>query len=441
MTSPDRACALDARAPARLIKPARFIDGTGADPAEDASVLVLGERIAAIFRGPVPATAIPPATEFLDFPDGTLLPGLIDSHVHLNLPGDGTPYLDSVAEPDGVLVASGAQAARVALESGITTLRDTGGRGTTTFELRRAQELGYCVGASLMLCGQPITITGGHTWQFGGEADGCDGVRRKTRELVRMGADFIKVMGSGGGTPGTISWLPSFTLDELRAIADEAHRLARKVTVHCLCAASIENAITASVDQIEHASFIVDDEGKQRFDPTVAEKLAASGIPVTSTLAVGEYICAAMREKGRLNEEDLRFRDRWERMREENMAQVGALHAAGVRFVAGTDAGWRQTPFDGLLNELRWLQNAGLSAMEALVSATAGAAMVLGIEDRVGTVSEGLGADLLVVEGNPLGDLADLRRPQLVLQGGVMRRFQLAGDEHGSRTTGRVTRA
>ncbi|MGH7912294.1 MAG: amidohydrolase family protein, partial [Candidatus Dormibacteraceae bacterium] len=405
-----------------LIKPARIIDGTGAEPLSDASILVTGDRIESVFRGPVPDSAIPPQTRVLDFPTGTLLPGLIDSHVHLDLPGDGTLYLDSVSEPDGVLVAGATHRARVALESGITTLRDTGGRGSTTFELRRAQRLGHCVGADLLLCGQPITITGGHTWHFGGEADGVEGVRRKVREMVKLGADFIKVMGSGGGTPGTMSWLPSFTPEELRAIADEAHRLERKVTVHCLCAASIENAIDAGVDQIEHAGFIVDAAGRQRFDPALAEKLARAGIPVTSTLAVGEEVLAAMARKDRLTEEEVSFRDRWERMREDNVTQVGALHASGVPFVAGTDAGWRLTPFDALPREVGWLEQAGLSASEALVSATGGAAAVLGIEGRTGAVREGLTADLLVLDGDPLQSLARLGRPSLVVQGGVVRR-------------------
>ncbi|MFZ0214427.1 MAG: amidohydrolase family protein [Candidatus Dormiibacterota bacterium] len=411
-----------------LVKAARLIDGTGSAPVEGAAVLVDGPRIASVFRGPVPDSAIPPGTRVLDFPDGTLLPGLIDSHVHLDLPGDGTAYLDSVGEADGVLVASATHSARVALESGITTLRDTGGRGATTFELRRAQQLGYCVGASLVLCGQPITITGGHTWHFGGEADGVEGVRRKAREMARLGADFIKVMGSGGGTPGTTSWLPSYTPVELAAVADEAHRLGRRVTVHCLCAASIDHAIDAGVDQIEHAGFIVDAAGKQQFDPVVAEKLAKAAIPVTSTLAVGEYILATMRATERLTEDETRYVDRWERMREDNVHQLQSLQRLGVQFVAGTDAGWRLTPFDALQSELRWLEGVGLSAMEALVSATGGAAAVLGMEDRIGSVREGLAADLLVVDGDPLRDLGNLRQPQLVMQAGVVRREVAPGD-------------
>jgi imidazolonepropionase-like amidohydrolase len=317
-----------------------------------------------------------------------------------------------------VLVASATHSARVALEAGITTLRDTGGRGATTFELRRALELGYCAGSDLVLCGQPITITGGHTWHFGGEADGTDGVRRKVREIARQGADFIKIMGSGGGTPGTTSWLPSYRREELEAVTDEAHRVGRKATVHCLCAASIENAVAAGVDQIEHAGFIVDESGKQRFDPIVAEQLAAAGIPVTSTLSVGEYIIDTYRGMERLGPQDRAYLDRWERMRAENLEQFAGLRKAGVEFVAGTDGGWRYTPFDALPVELQLLERGGMSAMEAIVAGTGAAARVIGVEDRVGTVKAGLRADLLLVDGDPLADLAALRRPRLVMQRG-----------------------
>lgn len=404
-----------------LIKAARVIDGTGAAPVERGSVLIEGGRVASVFEGPVPESAVGAGTRVVDLPSGTLLPGLIDTHVHLNLPGDGTPYLDTVAEDDGVLVATAAQSARVALEHGITTLRDTGGRGMTTFALRRAQRLGYIGGPSLILCGSPITITGGHTWHFGGQADGTDGVRQRAREMVRRGADFIKVMGSGGGTPGTMSWLPSYTRAELAAVADEAHNLGRKVTVHCLCPASIDYAIDAGVDQIEHAGFLVNEAGEQRFDQVLADKLAASGIPVTSTLAVGEYVLSDLRGRERLTDEEMRYRDRWVRMRADNVSQLRRLHEAGVRLVAGTDAGWRLTPYDALHDEIRWLHEAGLSRMEALVAATGGAAATIGAEDGIGVIREGAAADLLAVEGDPLQDLAALRETRLVVQRGEIR--------------------
>ena len=172
----------------------------------------------------------------IDLRGCTILPGLIDAHVHLNLPGDGTTFEEAMRERDEVLVANAAFSSAVSLRAGITTLRDTGSRGMTTFGLRRAFELGIAPGPRLLLCGQSITITGGHTWYFGGEADGPDALRQKVRLLIKHGADFIKVISGGGGTPNTTPWLPSFDSDEMRSIVDTAHRLGRRVTAHCLCA-------------------------------------------------------------------------------------------------------------------------------------------------------------------------------------------------------------
>jgi imidazolonepropionase-like amidohydrolase len=401
-----------------VIRAGRLIDGTGAAPIDDPVVVVDGSTIRGVFQGEAPDGAIPADATVLDHPGATLLPGLIDVHVHLNLPGDGTPFETTVQEPDGVLVASSANAARIALEAGITTVRDTGGRGTTTFELRRAFELGLGRGARLVLCGQPITITGGHTWYFGGEADGIDGVRQKVRDVVKQGADFVKVMGTGGGTVNTISWKPSFSRQEIAAIVDEAHRQNRRCTIHCLCAESIEYAVDAGVDGFEHASFMIDDVPNQRYVPEVGEKLARSGALVTGTLAVGGAVVRLMRSKSTLTDEEQALLARWEPMLEDNLRQFGQLHAAGVQFVAGTDAGWRHTPFDGLAEELVLMHEGGMPAMEAIVSATSRAATAVGLDGVVGQVKEGFDADLIAVDGDPLDDLWALRAVQLVVQRG-----------------------
>jgi len=170
-----------------------------------------------------------------------------------------------------------------ALEAGITTVRDVGGARSTVFDLRRALQLGHGHGARILACGQPITITGGHTWYFGGEADGEDALRRKVREMAKLGADFIKVMASGGGTVNTMSWLPSYSRAELTALADEAHRMGRKITAHCLCADATEWVVDAGFDGIEHGGFLVNAAGRQEYVPAVADKVARAGVPVTST--------------------------------------------------------------------------------------------------------------------------------------------------------------
>ena len=200
-----------------------------------------------------------------------------------------------------------------------------------------------------------------------------------------------------------------------------SHRLDRKTTVHCLCAKSIEYAIEAGVDQIEHAGFIADATGKQKFEPAVAEKLARSGIPVTSTLAVGGSSINAMREKATRTPAEDAFLDRWLRMMDDNLLQFRKMREAGVKFVAGTDAGWRFTPIDGLPLELSLMQLGGYSAMETIVAATGFAAKVIGVDNKVGTLTAGLGADVIVVRGDPLEDIGALRDVQFVMQGGIAR--------------------
>jgi imidazolonepropionase-like amidohydrolase len=262
----------------------------------------------------------------------------------------------------------------------------------------------------------------GHTWYFGGEADGEVNLRRKVREMVKQGADFIKVMGSGGGTVNTLSWRASYTREEMAALADEAHALDKKIAVHCLCADSIEYAVDAGVDQIEHAGFLIDGKGHQKFDPRVAEKLAKSGIPVTGTLAVAGSAVNAMLAKDKLTPEEEAFLSRWQNLLKDNIEQFSKLREAGVRLVAGTDAGWRFTPFDGLPLEMELMHRGGMSTLEALTAGTGFAAKVIGIDQEVGTLTAGLAADIIVVKGNPLDDLGALRNLQLVMQAGEIHR-------------------
>lgn len=404
-----------------VIRAGRLIDGAGGPPLADPVVVVRDDRVAAIFQGAVPEGwgDLTQARQ-LDYPSATLLPGLIDCHVHINLPGDGTPFPTTVEEPDNVLVAISVNNTRTALRAGITTLRDCGGRGTTTFDVRRAIELGYASGPRLVLCGEPITITGGHCWYFGGEADGPDGVRHKVRELTKMGADFIKVMGSGGGTPGTMSWQPSYSRAELMALTDEAHRSMRKISVHCLCGEAIMLASEVGVDHIEHAWFIADEAGNQRYMPEAAAALARSGARVSATLAVGYHTIKVLSAKEQRTPADEASLERWRVMLDANLTHFRLLAEAGVQFVAGTDAGWGYTPFTALVDELALMRQGGLSSMEAIVAATSRAARALDLDSSMGTIHEGSVADLLVVDGDPLADIRALSRVVAVLREGSL---------------------
>jgi imidazolonepropionase-like amidohydrolase len=401
-----------------VIKAERLIDGTSDQPLEAPVIVVRGTRIEAVLQGELPADIADEADQVLDFPGGTVLPGLIDMHVHLNQPGDGTPADRWMQEPDGVIGAHTAVAAEVALDAGITTIRDCGSRADTAFHVRRTHDFGYGRGARMVLAGSPITITGGHGWNLGGEADGPEGLRHKVRSLVKSGADFIKVLGSGGGTANTISWLPAFRPEELAALVDEAHRLGRRITIHALNAVTMEQAIDTGADQLEHAWFILDDDGNQEYVPAVADKMAAAGVAITPTLSVGSYCVRAMQAKRTRTAQDEAFLRRWESMLETNLRNLGRLYQAGVTIVAGTDAGWRFTPFDGLPEEVALLCRSGMPAMAAIRAATSQAAAVMGRENEFGSVRPGLEADLIAVDGDPLSDISALRDLRLVMQGG-----------------------
>jgi imidazolonepropionase-like amidohydrolase len=401
-----------------LIRADRLIDGTGAAPVANPVLVIEGDKVVSVHEGAVPEGLIRGEAATIDLPGCTILPGLIDTHVHLNLPGDGALLEEAMREPEGVLIATSTFAVGKALAAGITTVRDVGALGATAINVRRALQLGHGEGARVIACGQPITITGGHTWYFGGEADGEDGLRRKVREMVKLGAEFIKVMASGGGTIGTQSWNTSYTPRELAVLVEEAHRHDRKITAHCLCAQSILDVIEAGFDQIEHAGFITDGKGSQSYDPAVAERLAKSGIPVTSTLAVGGAIMREMASKKAFTPAEEAFFARWKTTHATNLDQFRKLRAAGVTFVAGTDSGWRFTRIDDQPMEIALMHEGGMSPMEAIVASTGLAAKVIGIEDKLGTLTPGLTADVLVVKGDPLDDLGALRNVRLVMQGG-----------------------
>jgi imidazolonepropionase-like amidohydrolase len=215
-----------------LIYPEWLIDGTGQE-VQLGKVLVIDEsgRIEAVTG----AGEVEPGVtdQVVRAPGQTLLPGLINMHAHLTLVNDNAPFVPYMqAQSDVALALRAAHNAVSCLRAGVTTVRDCGSRGRTVLDLRAAISEGLVPGPRVVAAGWALTISGGHMRPFGGEVDGVDGVSRMVRTLVSAGADFIKVAGSGGGTPGSLADLPSFSPDEFRAIADAAHDLGRRVTIH-----------------------------------------------------------------------------------------------------------------------------------------------------------------------------------------------------------------
>lgn len=373
-----------------VVRVGSLIDGTGAEPQRDVVLTIDNGVITHVSE-----TGAMPHSPVLDLGEYTVLPGLINMHAHTVLPGDGTPFAEWMDLPDELLLLQAYRNVRTALETGVTTIRDCGGKGILTFRLREAIRAGIVDGPRLVLSGRPLTITGGHCRYFGGEADGPDEMRRAARQLLKEGADFIKIMASGGGTVGTYSHFPAFDVEEMRAAIHEAHKIGKRASCHCIATESITNALAAGTDHIEHCSFMAPDTSQQ-YDEEVAHRVAQAGVTVTPTLQV---MAAGKMAHG-------------------NLTNVRHLHALGVPIVAGNDAGWRMTGFGDFYKELELLAEAGLTPLEAIHAATGGAADACQLTGITGTLAVGCAADLLAVRGDPLTHLDALASPALIMLDG-----------------------
>ncbi len=399
----------------RVLLADRVFDGRG-ETIADAGVVVEGERIVAVVgRGELQARYGDAEVE--EFPGATILPGLIDVHTHLVMPGDGVGIAEYARTPDELMLLVAARNAALALRSGVTTLVDLGGKGTLTFRLREAIAQGIVPGPRLILCGRALTITGGHGWPWLGEADGVEGVRRAVRQLCKEGADLIKVMTTGGGTPGTDGRRPSYSLEELQAIVEEAHAQGRWVMGHCTAAAGIERALDAGFDAIAHCQFFTPD-GADRFDERLARRIAEQGVFVNPTLQINRVLLSDRVQHDELTPERRAALSAWTARYPGFAANVVRLRDLGVRLVCGSDCGWGYSTFAETWLELDALVEAGLTPVEALTAATGTAAEMLGMADRIGAVQPGFVADLLAVEGDPTGDIRALRRVLAVWSGG-----------------------
>ena len=266
-----------------LIRPGLLADGLGGSARAGQSVFVRDGLIAAV--GPTEAVEkeVPPGTETVDLPGCCLTPGLIDGHTHLSLPGDGRPYRQTFGESDETMVLIGAMNMRRHLRAGITTLREHGARNRVGFTLKEGLRRGYIPGRGCWSAAVRSPAPGGHFHMCNEIADGEEEIRRSVRRLVHEGADYIKVMASGGGTAGTIPGIATYSTRELQALVGEARQFHRLTAAHCRAKESMVRAVEAGIDLIEHVEFL-DPDHEMRFDPKVAEMLAEAGIWLSPTL-------------------------------------------------------------------------------------------------------------------------------------------------------------
>jgi len=405
----------------QMIRASWLIDGKGGPPIRAGALLLGGKTIIQVGDQEQLRTPQGEQVKETSFSDCTILPGLVDAHTHLNMPGDGRSLIEVMAESDDILLLRSATNSRAALHKGVTSLRDNGGRRRTTFSLREAIKTGVQMGPRLNLCGWPITITGGHCWMMGGEADGVEKLREAVRQLIKHGADYIKIMATGGSTPNSFPYRPSYTNEELRAIVDEAHRFGKLTGAHCRCTAGIASALDAGVDMLIHCDF-QEADGSWEFRPEIAERIAKAEIWVNPTLHVVRSIFLRERDRKMREGPSLEIeaalseaRGLWEGHRE----NFRRLREAGVKVVAGGDTGWGYVPFGDFAYELEALHGeGGLSPMEAIIAATHSAADALGVVDKVGTLEPNKEADVLVVAGNPIDNIMDLMNVKAVFKAG-----------------------
>lgn len=389
----------------RAITGATLIDGTGADPVENGVVVIEDARIAAV--GPADEITVPEEAEILEAGGLTLLPGLIDAHVHFGAPEVDEPEdWEELSVPlliwDGLRL--GPDTRRAFIENGVTTIRSAGDSDEWIVDVRDEIAEGEIEGPRIYTAGPSFTAPGGHpagTIYEGidylvetatRQVEHPDHARSRVEELDQLGVDFIKTVVDDGRPNEPI---PRLEPEILEAIVDEAHDRDLTVTTHWGDPEDAQAALDAGVDALEHVSVApIPDE--------LAERIAEQDVPVVPTLTVVEALLP-------------------DRVFDMSLDNVIRLHEAGVRLLAGSDTANPGVPFgESLHRELELLVEAGLDPHQALRAATADNAELLGAEDELGTLEPGKRADLVAVEGDPLQDISATRETRLVLREGKL---------------------
>jgi len=381
-----------------------------------------GRQISAI--GPSNEISAPDGSKVTvcDYGNSTILPGLVDGHTHMMAPGDGTHGDITGAEEDDILLMRAIKNAKTFLAAGVTTARENGAKNKVAFSLKKGIRSGLSEGPEMIISGRPITITGGHFWYCGSEADGIDGVRQEVRKLVKEGADFIKIMATGGSTWSSDPLRPSYTAEEIAVIVEEAHHFGRLTAAHCASMQGIKNSLDAGVDMIIHCVF-EDETGMYDFNEPLAEQLAAAKAWVNPTLHVVQAGIDHTERKGYnrgwLTKDEQASLDSSKASLETRVDSVNRLIKMGVRMIAGSDSPWGAFPPGEFVKEMIALNKAGLSNTEALVTGLSHAAESIAAGERAGTLSPGRPGDILIVGGDPTSNLNALWDIKDVYKSGV----------------------
>ena len=391
-----------------ILKAARLFDAATDAVQDQAAILLEGDAIRQVGTSETVQAPEGASVRELDYGDATIMPGLVDSHVHLNGIGDGRAGDELATLPDEVLTVQAAQNARRHLYSGVTTLRDCGAKNRTTFLLRQAVEMGIVPSPRLVLAGRPVAIIGGHLSYFGTTATGIDECRAAVRQLIKEGADFIKITATGGSTRTSHPLRPSFNVEELSAICEEAHRFGKHAAAHCVSSQGMLNALDADIDTIIHGVH-KDPDGADTYRPEISERIAEQGVFVNPTLGQGLARIRMLEDMDSLTAEQQVELDAFRQNSDARMDHFARMRDAGVVMAAGSDSAWSHYPMGDYQTDIEAHAMAGMSNMEAIVSATRDAARSCCVDSLVGTLEPGKQADVLVVKGNPVADLRALR--------------------------------
>jgi imidazolonepropionase-like amidohydrolase len=351
-------------------------------------------------RGPRPGEVV------VDGRGLTALPGLIDFHVHLAHDGEADwmrrPPRTPAEETLGVI-----RNAAVALAAGVTTVRDCGsGPARAPLAVALSSPGDEVLLPRVVSCGSPITMTGGHLHWEAVQADGVEEVRKAVRAELKAGAQWIKVMATGGVlTPGTNVGAESYTREEIAAAVSEAGRGGKRVAAHAIGNTGIKNALAAGVSSIEHGSYL---------DAPAIELMVERNVYHVPTLSAYHHVVSNGIEAG-IPAESV---SKAHAAHDTNLASFAASLAAGVAIVAGTDAGTPFNPHGGLAFELELMVRGGATPLEAIRAATVNAAAALELTHEIGYAGIGKAADLVLVEGDPLDDISRLGQPAMVIKSG-----------------------
>ena len=376
-----------------------LVDGSGAAPIHDVEIVLEDGRISNVQPG---AAQGRPNRDVLDARGATVVPGLINAHEHLSFKRRRGSVAEMMRESSPFLILQAAQSARWDLQHGITSVRSVGDKDFMDVTLRRAIEQGIAEGPRIVAAGPPLLMTGGHGYPIGTEVDGPDNVRRAARANLKAGADFIKLIASGGiatTKPGEEPLHVEFTVEEMRAAVEEAHKVGRRVAAHCHGPEATTNALDAGVDSIEHGTLLTRE---------LAQRMRQDGTYLVPTLSQFHQFAHHGVELGK------------PRSYQEGALAIlpAALDAfqyaisEGVKIVTGTDG------VGDLVEEIEIFVRAGIAPVEAIRAATGRAAELLGL--NAGVVRPGALADLLIVDGDPVANPAVLRQVRAVISRGRM---------------------